>query len=463
MHASSGIIALAAFLASAQAATFGFNYGAQFTDDSAKQESDFASEFAAAKKLAGTKGAFSSARLYTMIQHGTTDEIIQAIPAAIDSNTHLLLGLWASGDPAGFVNEVSVLKKAIQTYPKLASLVDGISVGSEDLYRISEIGLKAPDAAPGNGPKVISSYIQQVRNAIKGTALSDAPVGHVDTWTAWANSSNADVAKNSDFIGTDAYPYFQDTMSNSIGDAEGLLEDALAETRKYTGSTPIWITETGWPVSGPTKNLATANTKNAEEYWNKIACKYLESDDMNVWWYTLLDAQPKTPSPSFGLIDSTDSSPNYDLSCKNADLSSSSSSSSKSSHSTKSSSGSTKTGSASASATDENSPGISKSNSADAHATKTGGSYVTAVGSSGFVTGTAPAATGGSSAGNSTGTYAAPSGPAATGGSAGGAGGAATGTASAPGASDSGVATGGAASTGFSIAALVAAAAAALI
>ena len=70
MHSSSGLVALAAFLSTASAATFGFNYGSTFADQSAKVESDFAAEFAAAKKLPGVNGAFTSARLYTMIVSG---------------------------------------------------------------------------------------------------------------------------------------------------------------------------------------------------------------------------------------------------------------------------------------------------------------------------------------------------------------------------------------------------------
>merc|ERR1712144_78759 len=83
MHAS--LIALAASLSVASAVTRGFKYGAAFT-----------AEFNAAKGLANTDGAFSSARLYTMIQSGTDNSPISAIPAAIATDTKLFLGLWAS-------------------------------------------------------------------------------------------------------------------------------------------------------------------------------------------------------------------------------------------------------------------------------------------------------------------------------------------------------------------------------
>jgi glucan endo-1,3-beta-D-glucosidase len=63
MHTTVSFLALA----TAVSATIkGFNYGSTFTDSSAKQQSDFESEFKAAQGLVGASG-FTSARLYTMV------------------------------------------------------------------------------------------------------------------------------------------------------------------------------------------------------------------------------------------------------------------------------------------------------------------------------------------------------------------------------------------------------------
>jgi glucan endo-1,3-beta-D-glucosidase len=151
-------------------------------------------------------------------QGGTADSPIQAIPAAISTKTSLLLGLWASAGDASFANEITALKSAIATYgSQLGSggLVAGISVGSEDLYRISPTGILNKEN-PGVGPDVLVGYIKQVRDAIAGTPLSGVPVGHVDTWTAWVNASNDAVISASDFLGVDAYPYFQVTSPLDI-------------------------------------------------------------------------------------------------------------------------------------------------------------------------------------------------------------------------------------------------------
>lgn len=142
-------------------------------------------------------------------QGGTTNSVNQAIPAAISTKTSLLLGLWASAGDADFANEIAALKSAISTYgSSLVGQVAGISVGSEDLYRISPTGI-ANGENPGASPDTVVNYIGQVKAAIANTVLSSVPVGHVDTWTAWVNGSNSAVASASDFIGVDAYPYFQ--------------------------------------------------------------------------------------------------------------------------------------------------------------------------------------------------------------------------------------------------------------
>ena len=215
----------------------------------------FEDQFSTAQQLVGTSG-FNSARLFTMIQAGTTNSPIEAIPAAISTRTSLLLGLFLNSDQAVFNNELAALSSAISTYgQEFIDLVVAISVGSEDLYRISPTGVEN-DSGAGLGPVQVVEYISQVRSLISDTAASGKLVGHVDTWTAWVNSSNNAVIDACDFIGMDAYPYFQNTMSNAVNNGDALFFEAYNATVAVSGGKPVWITETGWPVSGPTVSNA---------------------------------------------------------------------------------------------------------------------------------------------------------------------------------------------------------------
>ncbi|KIW19490.1 hypothetical protein PV08_00062 [Exophiala spinifera] len=299
----SSILAILGGASTALAAIKGFNYASQ-----GQSYDGFASQFKTAASLAGAND-FTSARLYTMIQEGTTNTPIDAIQAAIDTNTTLLLGLWASVDQASFDNEISALKSAIQQYgSSFADLVVGISVGSEDLYRISATGIAAGSGV-GQSPDTLVDYIGQVRDTIKGTSLASKPVGHVDTWNVYVNETNFNVISSCDFLGLDEYPYFQTTDSNSIDNGGFLFFQAYDRVAAVAQGKPIWITEAGWPTSGPASNLAVASVDNAEIFWQDVACA-LENRGINFWWYILADAGA---SPSFGVSDN--GTPLYNLAC----------------------------------------------------------------------------------------------------------------------------------------------------
>ncbi|KHN97947.1 GPI-anchored cell wall beta-1,3-endoglucanase EglC [Metarhizium album ARSEF 1941] len=310
------LLTLATAISGAAAATAiqGFNYGSTFSDNRPKTQVDFENEFRTAANLEGTNGAFTSARLFTTVQAGTKNDPISAIAAAISTKTSLLLGLWASAGEDAFNNELQALKTAIERYgSEMKDAVVGISVGSEDLYRASPVGQAAsPD--PGATAGTLAGYIKKVREVIEGTLLRDVPVGHVDTWTAYVDPGSKPVIDASDFIGMDAYPYFESTKPNGIGEAAKLFQAALDETARVSGGKPIWITESGWPVSGPQEGSAVTGLDDAQTFWRAVGCPRFGK--VNVWWYALQDSAPVTPSPSFGVVGSTlTTKPLYDLSC----------------------------------------------------------------------------------------------------------------------------------------------------
>lgn len=291
-------VAFAATLSAANAQNKykGFNSGSTFTTGQSKQQVDFEWEMRAAQELPGTDGAWTSVRLYTMIQGGTKDTPISAIPAAISTKSTLLLGLWASENSDAFQNEVNALKNAISQYGEaFTSLVTGISVGSEDLYRdsINEVGAK---------PDVLVSYISKVRAAIAGTSLSKAPVGHVDTWDAFANGANGAVIEAIDFLGMDAYPYYQTTQpgGNGIDNANATFWKSYTDTKAVAQGKPVWVTETGWPIIGDTLGEAVAGVDNARIYWQETVCSFLRAG-INMYYFQLQSAQGSQINPDWGI------------------------------------------------------------------------------------------------------------------------------------------------------------------
>ncbi|KPI39745.1 putative glucan endo-1,3-beta-glucosidase eglC [Cyphellophora attinorum] len=305
-------------LAAALPSTFayhGFNYGATNLDGSVRVQSDYEAQFNAAKSLAGTNGQFTSARLYTSVQ-GTTGGPNSAFAAAVNTQTSLLLGIWISGNPNIQTEIDAILSAASSQGSAFTDLVAGISVGSEDAYRVTDLGI-ASGAGPGVDPQGIANYISQVRSGLSGnSALAGKPIGHVDTYNTYANSSNwmAPVVEASDFIGMNAFPYFESTKANGIENANSTYYADLAATEANAQGKPIWVTETGWPSSGPVSGAATASVANAEEYYAQVGCSLLSSG-RNVWWYTLQDSTADASVPSFGVVSDLSFTPKYDLSC----------------------------------------------------------------------------------------------------------------------------------------------------
>src|SRR5205814_8687491 len=176
---------------------------------------------------------------------------------------------------AHYEAEKAALLAAVRQYG--VGWIVSVSVGSEDLYR------------GDTSASTLAQQIYDVRGMLSTVnGGSSVQVGHVDTWTAWVNSANTAVIQACDFVGTDGYPYYQDS---SIDDSANVFWESVQRTRDVVNNvkpgTWVWITETGWPVSGPTMGAAIASTSNAQQYWSTVACAAFQQ--AHTFWYTLQD------------------------------------------------------------------------------------------------------------------------------------------------------------------------------
>ncbi|KAI0395088.1 GPI-anchored cell wall beta-1,3-endoglucanase EglC [Xylariaceae sp. FL0594] len=292
----------------------GFSYGSTNPDGSCRGYSEFVSLFTRAKQLAGTGGAFTAAHLYTSIQCGTAAEPIEAFRAAVDTDTKLLVGLWASAGQAVYENELKALSAASRASygAKLAGRVVAISVGSEDLYRSSPEGVANGEGAGATAAE-IQGYIGRLRDWSRGTPLEGKPVTHADTWSAWVLPENRGVAQAVDVLSHNSFPYFEDKHPNSIDKGADNFWSAVAATESVAQGKPVWITETGWPDSGPKRGDAVASIDNAKRYWKTVGCALFGK--RNTFWYTLADVNAAQQQISFGVTPVGSAIPKYDLTC----------------------------------------------------------------------------------------------------------------------------------------------------
>lgn len=306
-------VAASAVAAVASAQNYlGFNSGATLADRSAKFKADFKAEFETAAKLNNSPGKFNSVRLYTNIQAYSEEEPIEAFDAAVETKTNVLLGVWASGTD-NIDKEIRALKKAIEKHgDDLTDLIIGVTIGSEDLYRVSETGIKN-ESGVGNSPKAITDFIKDWRDAFGKGALAGVPVGHADTWDAWGNSTNKAVIDAVDFVAVHEYPYYENDKGNHIDNAGALFDRAYQAVAAAAGDKPIWVTETGWPYVGPDWDEAEASIKNAKKYWQDVGCRRL-FNKVPTFWYTLRDSNPDNEM-KFAITDDLNTKPYFDLSC----------------------------------------------------------------------------------------------------------------------------------------------------
>lgn len=282
------LLAAVSGFSGAEAYWKGFNVGANNPDGSCKSTEDWRTVF---NTLKGLPGYFTSVRLYASSDCNT---LANAVPAAIDTGTGILVGVWTEDD-AHFEAEKQALLNAILQYG--SNWIIAVGVGSEDLYRGDTTADK------------LASQINDVRGMIRSVGANQE-VGHVDTWTAWVKSENNAVILASDFVGTDGYPYFQGA---EIQNGANVFWDSVQATRDVVNAvkpgTWVWITETGWPVSGANFDASVASVSNAQAYWTNVACAAFEQ--AHTFWYAYQDY---SASPSFGVVDAN-RNPIYNLAC----------------------------------------------------------------------------------------------------------------------------------------------------
>lgn len=277
MRFSATIAALAAVVPFTNAYYKGFNVGATNPDGSCKTQAQWTTAF---QKLKGLPQQITKVRLYASSDCNT---LANAVPAAISTGTQILVGVWTE-DATHYNSEKEALKAAINQHGQ--GWIIAISVGSEDLYR------------GDTSASTLAQQVYDVRGMVRAMGVT-APVGHVDTWTAWVNSANDAVTQACDFVGMDGYPYWQ---NSNIADAYNVFFQSYTDTLNHVTAVKsgmkVWVTETGWPYKGPSQGAAVPTVGNAQTFWHSVACQLFK--EANVFWYAYQDYND---SPSFGVFD----------------------------------------------------------------------------------------------------------------------------------------------------------------
>ena len=112
------------------------------------------------------------------------------------------------------------------------------------------------------------TFLDEVRSGMADTPLSNKPVGHVDSWSAYAKSFNFAVIDAVDFLGTHPYPYYEKDKGNAFSNVTTVFDYTYNEMLAPAGNKPVWVTECGWLVEGPIFGQAKASVDEAD--WGEI-------------------------------------------------------------------------------------------------------------------------------------------------------------------------------------------------
>lgn len=105
-----------------------------------------------------------------------------------------------------------------------------------------------------------------------GMGASDKTIGHVDTWTAWIDPVNVAVIEAVDWIGNDAYAYFEGASIDN-GAASDAYWGAVERVRAVSQGKPVWVTETGWPITGESIGGAVPSVQNMQTFWWQVVSR----------------------------------------------------------------------------------------------------------------------------------------------------------------------------------------------
>jgi len=186
----------------------------------------------------------------------------------------------------GIEHELSTINRALDRYGHaLVDLLDGISVGNENLHRAANSC--DPDCAD---VPTVKRWIDTVRaNVFSGpfaAAMADKKIGHVDTVRSWAagGPGTADRIASCDFVSITIYPSLGGV---SVQSNERSVLSLLADSRSLASAKPFFVAEIGWPWTGAAVAQAQAEPQNMKQYWDIVAWKLLKGYDAR--WNQLED------------------------------------------------------------------------------------------------------------------------------------------------------------------------------
>lgn len=262
--------AFAAGIASVSATSFhvpGINYNIRLGPDwdvKCKNAATIANDM---KIIANVSDAV---RLFSLTDCGQAELVV---PAAIQANLTVSLGLWVSNDSTVIGNETAKLENLLKSHLDwfTGGHIADIHVGSEAIYR-KDVTVEENIALLDNTRKLMAKY------GASQVPLTIAEIG--DTYLA-----HPELVGAVDVVQANGFPFWEKVKVNQAPvyfstRMKPLLELAGSKSKR------VEIGETGWATGGTNVNASEASGENAARYFSN----FLALASKNSWKFYYFEA-----------------------------------------------------------------------------------------------------------------------------------------------------------------------------
>eukprot|EP01120_Amphizonella_sp_Union-15-10_P003601 TRINITY_DN14018_c0_g1_i1.p1 TRINITY_DN14018_c0_g1~~TRINITY_DN14018_c0_g1_i1.p1 ORF type:complete len:273 (+),score=44.29 TRINITY_DN14018_c0_g1_i1:33-851(+) len=164
---------------------------------------------------------------------------------------------------------------------EIRDLADNVNRGYVDLAIVGSEVILRRDLNVSN----LINFINQFRGLITGSSVK---VTSADTLGSFQEFPQ--LVSNLDILMVHLYPYFGGV---GINQAEQFIIESYQATIKISENKPVWIGESGWPTSGPSKNNAHTSEDISARYADWIR-KWSNDNNIIMFYFEAFDENWKT-------------------------------------------------------------------------------------------------------------------------------------------------------------------------
>ncbi|CEG37184.1 ricin b lectin-like protein [Plasmopara halstedii] len=271
---------------------FGLNYSARIGADWLPENEKCKSAAQIQKDMYAIKGVTDIVRIYSLVDCNLAEIIL---PAARNAGLRVQLGIWTTARYSSLAGEKAKLTSLIDSGIYQDSLVVGLHVGSETMYR-EEIDVNTA-----------ISYMNEIRDFLHSRGKY-IPVSIADVINVY--NANPQLVDAVDEVVVNQFSFWENI---DVTEAAARTLDRLKNLRILCAEKgkPMRIGETGWSSSGEEVTASAATPENQAKFFSDFY-RMAHAHNFEYYWYVAFDSDwrriigEKEVEASFGIFKEDD-------------------------------------------------------------------------------------------------------------------------------------------------------------